>query len=335
MNNNPSNINSIIKDIKRLITNAQQKVIHTVENQRVLLYWSIGKRIFKEEQEGKERAEYGKQLIRTLAKEIEPLYGSGYSYRQLYLFLQFYKTFPIVNALRSQLNWTQYKLLIRIKDEDKREFYLAESIKNYWSARELERQINSSLFERLLLSSNKEDVLAVAREERMPNSPSEIIKDPMCLEFLGLEQKSHYYEKDLEEAIISNLQSFLLELGNGFSFVARQQRIHLDGDDFFIDLVFYNRLLQSFVLFEIKTHKLTHQDVGQLQMYVNFYDREEKLAHENPTIGVLLCADKNEAVVKYTLPKENKTILASKYQLYLPTEEELIEKLKKITERSK
>ncbi len=335
MKNSPSNINSIIKDIKRLITNAQQKVIHTVENQRVLLYWSIGQRIFKEEQEGKDRAEYGKQIIRTLAKEIEPLYGSGYSYRQLYLFLQFYKTFPIVNAVRSQLNWTQYKLLIRIKDEDKRAFYLAESIKNYWSARELERQINSSLFERLLLSSNKKDVLAVAREERMPNSPSEIIKDPMCLEFLGLEQKSHYYEKDLEEAIINNLQSFLLELGNGFSFVARQQRIHLDGDDFFIDLVFYNRLLQSFVLFEIKTHKLTHQDVGQLQMYVNFYDREEKLAHENPTIGVLLCADKNEAVVKYTLPKENQTILASKYQLYLPTEEELIKKLKNITERNK
>jgi len=335
MKNNPSNINTIIKDIKRLITNAQQKVIHTVENQRVLLYWSIGKRIFEEEQEGKERAEYGKQLIKTLAKEIEPLYGSGYSVRQLELIRQFYRTFPNTNALRSQLNWTQYKLLIRISNEDKRAFYLAESIKNYWSARELERQINSSLFERLLLSSNKEDVLAVAREERMPNSPSEIIKDPICLEFLGLEQKSHYYEKDLEEAIISNLQSFLLELGNGFSFVSRQQRIHIEGDDFFIDLVFYNRLLQSFVLFEIKTHKLTHQDVGQLQMYVNFYDREEKLAHENPTIGVLLCADKNDAVVKYTLPKKNKTILASKYQLYLPTEEELIEKLKTITERTK
>jgi predicted nuclease of restriction endonuclease-like (RecB) superfamily len=221
------------------------------------------------------------------------------------------------------LNWSQYKLLIRIKDEDKRAFYIAESIKNHWSKRELERQINSSLFERLLLSNDKKDVLAVANSERLPQKPSEIIKDPMCLEFLGLEQKSHYYEKDLEEAIISNLQSFLLELGNGFSFVSRQQRIHLEGDDFFIDLVFYNRLLQCHLIFEIKTHKLTHQDMGQLQMYVNYYDREIKLERESPTIGVLLCADKNSAVVKYSLPKENETILASQYQLYLPTEEEL------------
>ncbi|MCH9740429.1 MAG: PDDEXK nuclease domain-containing protein [Epsilonproteobacteria bacterium] len=319
-----------IEDIKKLIENAKEKVVHTVDNQRVRLYWNIGQRVFEEEQEGKDRAEYGKQIIKNLSKEIEPLYGSGYSYRQLYLFLQFYKVFPIVNAVRSQLNWSQYKLLIRIKDEDKREFYIAESIKNHWNGRELERQINSSLFERLLLSNDKKDVLAVARAERLPQSSNEIIKDPMCLEFLGLEQKSNYYEKDLEQAIITNLQSFLLELGNGFSFVSRQQRIHLDGDDFFVDLVFYNRLLQCFVIFEIKTHKLTHQDVGQLQMYVNFYDRIEKLPHENPTIGVLLCADKNDAVVKYTLPKDNETILASKYQLYLPTEQELIDELKEL-----
>jgi len=317
-------IENLVSDVKVLIDNAKIKVISTVENQRAVHYWEVGQRIFEEVQEGKERAEYGKQIIKNLSKELEPLYGSGYSYRQLYLFLQFYKTFPKVNALHSQLNWTQYKLLIRIKNEDKRAFYIAESLKNYWNSRELERQINSSLYERLLLSSNKEDVLAVARDERLPQKPNEIIKDPMCLEFLGLEQKSHYYEKDLEEAIIGNLQSFLLELGNGFSFVSRQQRIHLDGDDFFIDLVFYNRLLQCHVLFEIKTHKLRHQDMGQLQMYVNYYDRTVKLERENPTIGVLLCADKNDAVVKYTLPKENATILASKYQLYLPSEDELL-----------
>jgi len=319
----------LIEDIKTLIVTAQSKVVRTVENQRAVHYWEIGQRIFKEVQGEEERSEYGKQLIKNLSKEIEPLYGSGYSYRQLYLFLQFYKTFPIVNALRSQLNWFQYKLLIRIEDEDKREFYIAESVKNHWTGRELERQINASLFERLLLSSNKEDVLAVAKSERLPLKPSEIIKDPMCLEFLGLEQKSHYYEKDLEQAIIGNLQAFLLELGNGFSFVSRQQRIHLEGDDFFIDLVFYNRLLQCHVLFEIKTHKLTHQDMGQLQMYVNYYDRTQKLKYENNTIGILLCADKNDAVVKYSLPKKNETILASKYQLYLPTEEALLSELKK------
>lgn len=327
MKQNLENIQTLVNDVKILIENAKRKVVRTVENQRAMHYWEVGERIFKEVQQEKERAVYGKQVIKNLSKEIEPLYGSGYSYRQLYLFLQFYKSFPKVNALRSQLNWTQYKLLIRIKDEDKREFYIAESIKNHWNSRELERQINSSLYERLLLSSNKEDVLAIAREERLPQNPSEIIKDPMCLEFLGLKQKSHYYERDLEQAIITNLQSFLLELGNGFSFVSRQQRIHLDGDDFFIDLVFYNRLLQCHVLFEIKTHKLTHQDMGQLQMYVNYYDRTIKLDRENATIGVLLCADKNDSLVKYSLPKDNKSILASKYQLYLPSEDELLELL--------
>lgn len=323
----PSKNQNFINDVKTLIENAKEKVVRTVDNQRVILYWSIGKRIFEEEQAGQERAQYGKQLLKNLSKEIEPLYGSGYSVRQLELMRQFYRIFPIANTLCSQLNWSQYRLLIRIDNEDKREFYIAETIKNYWSKRELERQINSSLFERLLLSNDKKDVLAVAKKERMPTHPSEIIKDPMCLEFLGLEQQSHYYEKDLEQSIISNLQAFLLELGNGFSFVSRQQRIHLDGDDFFIDLVFYNRLLQCFVLFEIKIHKLTHQDLGQLQMYVNFYDRVEKMEHENPTIGVLLCADKNDTMVKYTLPKENETILASKYQLYLPSEKELIAEL--------
>ena len=318
-----TNIQTLVSDVKALIDNAKQKVVRTVDNQRVTLYWHIGQRVFEEEQEGEDRAEYGKYLIKNLSNEIEPLYGSGYSVRQLELMRQFYRVFPIANAVRSQLNWSQYKLLIRIKDEDKREFYIAESINNHWNGRELERQINSSLFERLLLSNDKKDVLALARKEKLPSNPSEIIKDPMCLEFLGLEQKSNYYEKDLEQAIITNLQSFLLELGNGFSFVSRQQRIHLEGDDFFIDLVFYNRLLQCHVLFEIKTHKLTHQDMGQLQMYVNYYDREVKIDRESPTIGVLLCADKNNAVVKYSLPKDNETILASKYQLYMPREEDL------------
>lgn len=323
------NIKALSQEVQRLINNSKDKAIRAVDFERVILYWSIGKRIFEEIQGGKERADYGKHIIKNLSIDLEPIYGSGYSVRQLELMRQFYKHFPNTNAVRSQLNWSQYKLLIRIEDSDKREFYINESIKNLWSGRELERQINSSLFERLLLSSDKKSVLEVAKNEKLPVEASEIIKDPMVLEFLGLEKRNSYYEKDLEQAIISNLQEFLLELGNGFSFVSRQQRLHIDGDDFYVDLVFYNRLLQCFVIFEIKTHKLTHQDIGQLQMYVNYFDRVEKQNFENPTIGVLLCADKNDTVVKYTLPKDNKTILASKYQLYLPSEDELIEELHK------
>jgi predicted nuclease of restriction endonuclease-like (RecB) superfamily len=218
---------------------------------------------------------------------------------------------------------------MRIDKEEKREFYEAEAEKNNWTARQLERQINSQLFERLLLSKDVESVLAVARNEKRPSDVKDIIKDPMVLEFLGLKKEAAYYERDLETALITHLQDFLLELGNGFSFVARQKRIHLEGDEFFIDLVFYNRLLQCFVLIEMKTAKLTHQDLGQLQMYVNYYDRIEKQAFENPTIGILLCADKNDAVVKFTLPEGNRSIVASKYQLYLPSEDQLIEEVKK------
>lgn len=247
---------------------------------------------FEEEQQGKDRADYGTYLIKNLAKQLEPEYGSGFSYRQLAFCRQFYRVYPIANALRSQLNWTQYRMLIQIDDPDKRMYYELESVNNGWTARETERQINSQLYERLLLSNDKEAVLAVARKERIPQSPLEIIKDPMFLEFLGLERKATYYEKDLESAIITHLQHFLLELGQGFTFVARQKRILLEDDEFFADLVFYNRLLKCFVVIELKTGKLTHQDLGQLQMYVNYYDRVEKTAEENPTIGILLCTSK-------------------------------------------
>ena len=294
------------------------------------MYWNIGKRIFEEEQQGKERADYGAYLIKNLAKELEPEYGSGFGERQLKFCRQFYRTYPIGNTLRSQLNWSQYRLLIQIPDPDKREYYELESVNNAWTARETERQINSMLYERLLLSNNKESVLAVARKERTPEKPVEIIKDPMVLEFLGLERKASYYEKDLESAIISHIADFLLEMGKGFSFVARQKRILLEDDEFFADLVFYNRLLRCFVIVELKTEKLTHQDLGQLQMYVNYYDRCEKLEDENPTIGILLCTDKNDTVVKMALPENNTTILASKYQLYLPTTEELIKEIDEV-----
>lgn len=323
----------LLSEIKAIIAAAKEKAVRSVDFERVLMYWHIGRKIFEEEQEGKERAGYGEALIKSLAEALEPLYGSSFSYRQLHLFRQFYRTFPIVNALRSQFSWTHYRLLMRLDNEDKREFYMAEATINNWTSRQLERQINSQLFERLLLSNDVQAVLAVAREEKQPSDAKEIIKDPMVLEFLGLKREAAYYEQDLEAALITHLQEFLLELGNGFSFVARQKRIHIDGDEFFVDLVFYNRLLQCFVIIEIKTTKLTHQDLGHLQMYVNYYDRFEKQAFENPTIGILLCADKNDAVVKISLPENNKTILASKYQLYLPTERQLIEEVKKEIEK--
>ena len=326
--------NAFLNQIRNIIAEAQEKAVRAVDFQRVLMYWNIGKTIFEEEQQGQERAEYGTYLIKHLSKELEPEYGTSFSVRQLELSRQFFRTFPIANSLRSQLNWTQYRLLIRIEDESKREYYIAEAARNNWTARQLERQINSQLYERLLLSNDKERVLAVAQGEQKPEKATDIIKDPMYLEFLGLKREAAYYEKDLEQAIITHLQEFLLEIGNGFTFVARQQRIHLDGDDFFADLIFYNRLLRCFVIIELKTHKLTHQDLGQLQMYVNYYDRTQKLPDENPTIGILLSAEKNNAVVKFTLPEDNKTILASQYKLYLPSEEvlkqELIKELKEL-----
>lgn len=317
-----------VKEIKTIIGNARENAIRAMDFQRVLMYWHIGRRIFEEEQHSRERAEYGTYLIKNLAKELEPDLGSGFSVRILEISRQFFRTYPIANTLYSQLNWSQYRLLVSIENADKREYYQNESVKNAWTKRQLERQINSGLYERLLLSNNKEAVLAVARREKNPETPQEIIKDPMVLEFLGLYRKPEYYEKDLETAIIIHLGEFILELGNGFSFVARQKRILLEDDEFFVDLVFYNRLLRCFVIFEIKTTRLTHQDLGQLQMYVNYFDRMEKLPDENPTIGVLLCADKNKALVKFTLPENNKTIMASQYQLYLPSEKQLLRELK-------
>ena len=317
-------------EIRQIIETARTNAIRSVDFSRVQMYWFLGKRIFEEEQQGKDRADYGAYLIRNLAEELTPLYGSGFSVRQLEQSRRFYRMYPIANALRSQLNWTQYRLLIQIEDPFKREYYELESVNNAWTARETERQINAMLYERLLLSNDKESVLAVARKERIPESPTEIIKDPMVLEFLGLHRETSYYEKDLEGAILSHLTDFLLEMGKGFSFVARQKRLLLEDDEFFADLVLYNRLLRCFVVIELKTSALTHQDLGQLQMYVNYYDRMEKLPEENPTIGILLCSAKNNTVVKMTLPEDNQTILTSEYQLYLPTKEQLIEQVNEV-----
>ena len=323
----------LLSEIHDIIQQARASAIRSVDFERTLMYWKIGQKIFEEEQGGKERADYGAKLIPALAAELQPVYGSTCSKRNLDWYRQFYRTFPIVNALRSQFSWTHYRKLTQIDKPEKRDFYIAEAEKNNWSARQMERQVNSLLFERLLMSSDIESVLAVARNEQQPQSPRDIIKDPMVLEFLGLTDHAAYREHDLETALITHLQEFLLELGNGFAFIARQKRIHLAGDDFHIDLVLYNRLLQCFVIVELKTEKLKHEHLGQLQMYVNYYDRIEKAAFENPTIGILLCTDKNDAVVKMTLPEGNETILASQYQLYLPSEDVLIAEVKKEMEK--
>lgn len=320
----------LVSEIRSIIEISRSNAVRSVDFCRVQMYWQIGRRIVEEEQGGQARAEYGKSLIKNLAKELEPEFGSGFGKRQLDYSKKFYLEFPIVHTLSAQLNWSQYKWLLDISDKDKREYYILETINNCWTARQMKRQINSMLYERLLLSNDKESVLAMARKEKKPEKPQEIVKDPMVLEFLGLEKKAHYYESDLETELINHLQEFILELGNGFTFVARQKRILLEDDEFFIDLVFYNRLARRFVIFELKTGEVTHQDLGQLQMYVNYYDRTEKLPEENPTIGILLCTAKNDTLVKMTLPSDNNTIVASKYQLYLPTEQQLIAEVERV-----
>ena len=319
-----------LEDIRTIILEARDNAVRSVEFMRMMMYWHLGERIFIEEQRGQDRAEYGEHLIKNLAGQLEKEFGSGFSYRQLAYCRKFYRLYPNVSEVRPQLNWSQYRLLITIDDDSKRKYYELEASNNAWTGREMERQINSQLYERLLLSNDKEAVLAVARKERIPEKPSEIIKDPMYLEFLGLKREAEYYEKDLESAFIKHLQEFLLELGNGFTFVARQKRMLLEDDEFFADLVFYNRLLRCFVVIEIKTHKLTHEDLGQLQMYVNYIDRFEKLPDESPTVGILLCTAKNELLAKITLPEDNTHILTSKYQLYLPSENALVEEIKRL-----
>lgn len=325
----------ILSDIRQIIVQSRHKVARSINQELTIAYWRIGQRIVEEEQNGKHRANYGKEIVKALSKYLTAEYGEGFSSTNLWLMRQFFQTFPILHSLSGELTWTHYKSLIRIDNIEKREFFIAETIKNAWSVRQMERQIHSLLYERLLMSQDKDSVLAIAKGELQPFEPSQIIKDPTVLEFLGLKPQAAYYEIEIEEAIITHLHDFLLELGNGFSFVARQKRIVLDGDEFKIDLVFYNRLLQCFVLFDIKVDKITHQDLGQLQMYVNYYDRDIKADFENPTIGVLLCADKNDAVVKYSLPLANQQIFASKYQLHLPSEEQLLAEVRKELARFK
>ena len=255
-------------------------------------------------------------------------FGKGFTVANLKNMRQFYLTFPNGYALRSELNWTHYRLLMRVENENAREFYMQEAVKSQWSTRQLERQINSFFYERLLSSKNKELIAQEIQTLEPTKKPEDVIRDPYVLEFLGLTPNDDFYESDLEQALITHLQKFLLELGRGFSFVARQKRITFDGRHFRIDLVFYNYILKCFVLIDLKVGDLTHQDLGQMQMYVHYYERELMNEGDNPPIGIVLCADKSESVVKYTLPENETQIFASKYKLYLPSEEELLRELK-------
>ena len=282
-------------------------------------YWNIGKSII-EDQGGKVKAEYCTGLLKELSKQMTQDFGKGFTVANLKNMRQFYLTFPNGYALRSELSWTHYRLLMRVENENAREFYMQEAVKSQWSTRQLERQINSI--------KNKEQVAEEIQTLEPAKKPEDVIRDQYVLEFLGLKSNDDFYESDLEQALITHLQKFLLELGRGFSFVARQRRITFDGRHFRIDLVFFNYILKCFVLIDLKVGDLTHQDLGQMQMYVHYYERELMNEGDNPPIGIVLCADKSESVVKYTLPENETQIFASKYKLYLPSEEELLRELK-------
>lgn len=313
-------------EIKNILNIARNKVYKTANFVMVEAYWNIGKSII-EEQGGNEKAEYGAGLIKELSKQMTQDFGKGFTVTNLKYMRQFYLMFPNSHALRDELSWTHYRLLIKVENDNAREFYMQEAAKSQWSTRQLERQINSFFYERLLSSKNKKQVADEIQTLEPAKKPEDIIRDPYVLEFLGLSSNDDFYESDLEQALITHLQKFLLELGKGFSFVARQKQITFDGRHFRIDLVFYNYVLKCFVLIDLKVGDLTHQDLGQMQMYVHYYERELMNEGDNPPIGIVLCADKSESVVKYTLPEKETQIFASKYKLYLPSEEDLLREL--------
>ncbi|MFL9845539.1 PDDEXK nuclease domain-containing protein [Flavobacterium rhizosphaerae] len=322
--------------ISELLTETRSRIVQSVNHTMVLTYYEIGRMIVHEEQNGNERADYGKQLIKTLSIKLTADFGKGFSQRNLEQMRQFYLVYSKAQTLSAefeednkpfrkfQLSWSHYLKLMRIEDVNERNFYEIESYKNNWSLRELERQYNTALYTRLSLSRNGSQVRRLAKEGQLLQKPQDAIKDPYILEFIGLPEQSTYSESELEQKLIEKLEHFMLELGTGFTFVARQQRISFDEKHFRIDLVFYNRILRCFVLIDLKIGELKHQDIGQMQMYVNFYDRRMRLPEENKTIGIILCQDKSEAVVEFTLPENNQQIFASKYTTVLPSKESLV-----------
>jgi predicted nuclease of restriction endonuclease-like (RecB) superfamily len=352
--------------VAAIIESARTHIARSVNTAMVHAYWYIGREIVEVEQEGRDRAGYGERVIEELASRLTDAYGDGFGARTLRRMRHFYLTFPKGSALPGGapaekrttassisggnamwttalsesreasatlfpplLSWSHYLVLLKVKDDSARSFYEIEAARESWSVRQLERQIASLLFERLSLNKTPEELLVLARTGQEVAIPSDVIKDPFVLEFLDLRDMPSAHERDLEQAIIDRLEAFLLELGKGFCFVGRQKRITLEGDHFYVDLVFYNRLLRCFVLIDLKLGKLTHQDLGQMQMYVNFFDRFQRVEHEDRTVGIVLCSDKNDAMVRITLPEENTQVHAARYQLALPTEEELLAELRR------
>ena len=322
----------IYQEIHDLLHNARQNIISNINSTMTKTYFLIGKRIVEEEQNGNKRAEYGKNLIKMLSEKLTKEFGKGFSETNLEQMRKFFKVYGIPQTLSEEfqfnLSWSHYLILMRMEDINARNFYEIEAFENNWSLRELKRQVNSSLYERLVLSKDKEKVKELAVKGQIIEKPQDIIKDPYILEFLGLDEKSDYSENKLETEIINKLEMFLLELGKGFTFVGRQVRFTFDEKHFRVDLVFYNRLLKCFVLIDLKIGEVTHQDLGQMQMYVNYYDRYVKLPDENDTIGIIICKDKNDTLVKLTLPKDNNQIFASRYTTILPS----LDEFKKIIE---
>jgi predicted nuclease of restriction endonuclease-like (RecB) superfamily len=357
-------ITDLVQQVREIVLSARDLAARSVDTVQVAMNFTIGQRIVEHEQGGDKRAAYGKQVMEHLAQSMTAEFGKGFSRRNLELMRQFYLTYsPRVENMPAGLmpfpqiaqnvsaqsvqensgkipqtasaelpelpliSWSHYVFLMSIANPEERMFYEIEAARHSWNLRTLKRQVDSCLYERLALSRDKEGVERLASEGDLPQTPRQLIKDPLVLEFLGLEEKAHYSEHDLESAIIDRLESFLLELGKGFLFEARQKRFSFGTDHFYVDLVFFNRLLRCYVLIDLKIGKLAHQDLGQMQMYVNYFDRHVKLPEENPTVGILLCKLKNDALVELTLP-ENANIYASQYQLYLPSKEELQQKLR-------
>lgn len=349
----PTTIRALSRRVEAIIAHAQGQVARSVNSEMVRAYWLVGREIVEEEQRGQARAGYGEAVIDQLSAHLLKSLGKGYTPTNLRYMRLFYLTYPTLlgeirhaprdelpstqlvpadppaGTLNPNLSWTHYRLLTKVGSPAARGFYEVEAAKSHWSYRELERQINSQLFERLAKSRDKAGLLRLAAHGQEVRTPADVLKDPLVLEFVGVPASPRLVESDLEQAIIDNLQAFLLELGKGFAFVGRQQRITLDGDHFYVDLVFYHVVLKCYVLIDLKVAKLTHADIGQMQLYVNFYDETQRTTGDNPTLGLILCVDKNDLMVKYTLGKENRQIFASRYKLHLPSEKELAAEIRR------
>lgn len=324
--------NNYISEIKKILKDARQKAYTAVNSAMVEAYWEIGRRIVEEEQNGKERAEYGKEILQNLSKELTEEFGKGYSYRTLREIRQFYLMFSDFEKWRTvsaKLTWSHFQKVLRVSNEKARIFYLTEAAENMWSVRTLDRNISTLYYDRIVASIDKKTVEDEMKDKTKKLQTEEFIKNPVVLEFLDLPTNMSYTENELEKALTDDIQKFMMELGKGFAFVERQQHIRTENSDFYIDLVFYNYILKCFVIVELKTEKLTHQDIGQLDMYVRMYDDLKKQENDNPTIGLLLCTETDRTIIKYSVLNDNKNLFASKYVNYLPSEEELINEIER------